>query len=173
MIKYLIGGFLILSACCLKNEKMITDIYFLSVEGNYQKIGVVEIQNTLDGLLFQVDLKGLPTGEHGFHIHENDSCAMTYNDVGKVILAGAAGSHYDPQKTNRHLGPNGAGHKGDLPFLKADEAGRVKTSFYNYQLSFDEIKNKSLVIHKSGDNYSDMPKPLGGGGDRIACGVIR
>jgi Cu-Zn family superoxide dismutase len=28
------------------------------------------------------------------------------------------------------------------------------------------------MIHEGGDNYSDQPKPLGGGGARIACGVI-
>ena len=28
------------------------------------------------------------------------------------------------------------------------------------------------MIHVGGDNYSDMPLPLGGGGARIACGVI-
>ena len=28
------------------------------------------------------------------------------------------------------------------------------------------------MIHEGGDNYSDTPKPLGGGGARMACGVI-
>jgi Cu-Zn family superoxide dismutase len=28
------------------------------------------------------------------------------------------------------------------------------------------------MIHAGSDNYSDSPKPLGGGGARIACGVI-
>ena len=28
------------------------------------------------------------------------------------------------------------------------------------------------MIHAGGDNYSDQPKPNGGGGARIACGVI-
>ena len=28
------------------------------------------------------------------------------------------------------------------------------------------------MVHASGDNYSDDPAPLGGGGARIACGVI-
>jgi len=27
------------------------------------------------------------------------------------------------------------------------------------------------MIHAGGDNYSDQPEPLGGGGGRIACGV--
>jgi len=35
-----------------------------------------------------------------------------------------------------------------------------------------EIKGHALMIHAGGDNHADMPKPLGGGGDRMACGVI-
>jgi Cu-Zn family superoxide dismutase len=34
------------------------------------------------------------------------------------------------------------------------------------------IRGKALMIHAGGDNYSDRPAPLGGGGARIACGVI-
>ena len=28
------------------------------------------------------------------------------------------------------------------------------------------------VIHEGADNFSDQPKPLGGGGARIACGEV-
>jgi Cu-Zn family superoxide dismutase len=35
-----------------------------------------------------------------------------------------------------------------------------------------EVKGKALMIHAGGDNYADKPAPLGGGGARIACGVI-
>ena len=35
------------------------------------------------------------------------------------------------------------------------------------------LRGKTLMIHAGGDNYSDQPKPLGGGGARIACGVIQ
>jgi superoxide dismutase, Cu-Zn family len=28
------------------------------------------------------------------------------------------------------------------------------------------------MIHAGGDNYADAPKPLGGGGARVACGVV-
>ncbi|EYI84763.1 superoxide dismutase, partial [Salmonella enterica subsp. enterica serovar Heidelberg str. N18413] len=39
--------------------------------------------------------------------------------------------------------------------------------------SLDEVKDKALMIHVGGDNMSDQPKPLGGGGTRYACGVIK
>jgi Cu-Zn family superoxide dismutase len=29
------------------------------------------------------------------------------------------------------------------------------------------------MIHAGGDNHSDTPAPLGGGGGRMACGVIK
>jgi Cu-Zn family superoxide dismutase len=29
------------------------------------------------------------------------------------------------------------------------------------------------MIHAGADNYSDKPEALGGGGDRIACGVTK
>jgi hypothetical protein len=29
------------------------------------------------------------------------------------------------------------------------------------------------MIHAGGDTYSDAPEPLGGGGPRIACGVVK
>jgi Cu-Zn family superoxide dismutase len=36
-----------------------------------------------------------------------------------------------------------------------------------------DVKGRSIVIHAGGDNYSDQPAPLGGGGARIACGVAK
>ena len=35
-----------------------------------------------------------------------------------------------------------------------------------------DLKGHALMVHEGGDNYSDEPKPLGGGGARVACGVI-
>ena len=40
------------------------------------------------------------------------------------------------------------------------------------QLRVKDVRGRSLMIHAGGDNYSDQPEPLGGGGTRIACGVI-
>ena len=36
-----------------------------------------------------------------------------------------------------------------------------------------DFANRSLMIHEGGDNYSDTPAALGGGGARIACGIIK
>ena len=172
MKRILLTAFLLTSACCLSQPSVVSEIYLLSPQGTTEEIGSIKITQTLEGLLFEVDLNNLPTGQHGFHIHENGRCLPSQNPKGELVLAGQAGGHYDPENTNHHLGPKGAGHKGDLPFLLADKEGKVKTSFYHPRLTLKEIKNRSLVIHKNGDNYQDKPVPLGGGGDRIACGVI-
>ena len=37
----------------------------------------------------------------------------------------------------------------------------------------DEVRGHSIMIHAGGDNHSDHPAPLGGGGPRMACGVIK
>jgi Cu-Zn family superoxide dismutase len=41
------------------------------------------------------------------------------------------------------------------------------------KLKVADLKGKSLMIHAGGDNYSDTPEVLGGGGARIACGAIK
>ena len=35
-----------------------------------------------------------------------------------------------------------------------------------------DIQGRSLMVHVGGDNHADHPAPLGGGGARVACGVI-
>jgi Cu-Zn family superoxide dismutase len=71
------------------------------------------------------------------------------------------------------MGPEGHGHMGDLPLLKANADGKVSETVVAPRLkSLDEVKGRALMVHVGGDNYSDKPKPLGGGGARFACGVI-
>ena len=105
----------------------------------------------------------------------NSTIVMALADAqGNMKPALKAGGHYDPDKTGHHLGPNQHdGHRGDLPVLTVLPDGTVKTSFTIKNLKVKEIKNRSVMIHDGGDNYSDKPAPLGGGGARIACGVIK
>jgi Cu-Zn family superoxide dismutase len=41
------------------------------------------------------------------------------------------------------------------------------------RLKLADVKGRAIMIHAGGDNYSDQPAPLGGGGARIACGVVK
>ena len=85
-----------------------------------------------------------------------------------------AGGHFDPDATKKHLGPDAmGGHKGDLPVLKVAANGTAKASLLAPHLKLADVSGHALMIHAGGDNYSDLPKPLGGGGARIACGVVQ
>jgi Cu-Zn family superoxide dismutase len=86
----------------------------------------------------------------------------------------AAGGHLDPQKTLEHNGPYvHHSHLGDLPLLIVGQDGNATTPTLAPRFTLALIKNHSLMIHAGGDNYSDKPEKLGGGGARIACGVIK
>jgi Cu-Zn family superoxide dismutase len=137
-----------------------------------QPIGEVIISETPHGLLFTPNLTSLPAGIHGFHIHANASCDAAMKDGAKVA-AEAAGGHFDPQKTGKHLGPYAEGHLGDLPSIYVTADGMADYPVLAPRLmKLSQVKNHALMIHAGADNHSDTPMPLGGGGERVACGVI-
>ena len=142
-------------------------------QGDGAALGSVRIVETPYGLAFHPDLKGLTPGLHGFHVHEKPSCAPGESNGASVPALGAGG-HLDPQGSKKHGEPWGDGHLGDLPPLVVADNGGASTAVTAPRLTkLSEVKGKALMIHAGGDNYADQPKPLGGGGDRIACGVIQ
>lgn len=133
-------------------------------DGNEQNaaIGRVTFTDTRYGLLIQPELGNLPSGLHGFHLHQHADCG----DMGNH-----AGGHFDPDNTNSHQGPYGEGHLGDLPALYVDSNGTASLPILAPRLHVSDLQGLAVMIHANGDNYSDNP-PLGGGGARLACGVI-
>jgi Cu-Zn family superoxide dismutase len=148
------------------------EMHMVDAEGIGDSIGTVAISSSPYGVLFTPDLNELPPGLHGFHVHQNPNCTPA-KDEGEIKAAMAAGDHYDPQRTGRHEGPYGKGHLGDLPGLYVDGEGRAMHPVLAPRLKLDELDGHALMIHVHGDNYSDHPVELGGGGPRMACGVIR
>lgn len=138
-------------------------IYATTATGKGDLLGTVTFIDSADGLLIQLNLANLMPGPHGFHIHEIPSC----DENGQ-----AAGPHYDPQQTKQHLGPTGAGHRGDLPLIMANKEGMATNALLAPHLTVDDLKGHAVMIHEFGDNYSDKPKENGGGGPRIGCGVV-
>jgi len=173
-----LGGIILLSSCStVDNNKASTAkqsdelVVHLKDTANDKEVGTVTIvpyihDGKKDGMLFTPDLYNLPaSSSHGFHVHINPSC----DDNGM-----AAGGHWDPDNTNSHLGPyNDKGHKGDLPVLIVDADGSATKPVLAPKItSLDQLKGHSLMIHEGSDNYSDDPEALGGGGNRMWCGVI-
>lgn len=147
-------------------------VNLVSADGAPQPVGHVTISESAYGLIFTPDLNSLPAGVHGFHVHENGSCDAGVKD-GVKVAALAAGGHFDPEKTGKHLGPYADGHLGDLPALYVNMDGTSSNPVLAPRLkTIAQIKGHALMIHAGGDNHSDLPKPLGGGGERLVCGVV-
>ncbi|PQJ58476.1 superoxide dismutase family protein [Photobacterium angustum] len=136
-------------------------------------VGTIELSQNKYGVVFTPELADLTPGMHGFHIHQNGNCGSIEKN-GKVVLGGAAGGHYDPEHTNKHgFAWSDDNHKGDLPALFVSANGLATNPVLAPRLTLEELKGRSIMIHAGGDNHSDMPKALGGGGSRVACGVIQ
>lgn len=150
---------------------MVVKMDLIDASGAVKPAGTISISNSEYGVVFTPDLNGLSPGLHGFHVHQNPSCAPAEKD-GKMVAGLSAGGHYDPDGVNHHGTPWGDGHLGDLPALFVGKDGRASSPVLAPRLSLDDLEGRSLMIHAGGDNYSDEPKKLGGGGARMACGVI-
>src|SRR4051794_29053469 len=140
--------------------------------GPGEAVGTVTIADIPQGAAITTDLTGMPPGPHGFHVHENGSCQPATSN-GQTVPAGAAGGHFDPQHTGKHAGPQGQGHLGDLPVLTVSHNGAATETLTAPRIKdVGALRGKALMIHAGSDTYSDQP-PLGGGGARIACGVLQ
>lgn len=149
---------------------MTIPISLIDENGVGEEIGTVKAEDTEYGLLLTPSLSNLPPGTHGLHLHQNPDCGPGEKD-GKIAPGIAAGGHYDPEDTETHQGPYSDGHLGDLPVLIVDETGTASLPVLAPRLTTADLEERSLMVHEGGDNYSDEPE-LGGGGSRIACGVI-
>ena len=152
--------------------EIVLQIHEVTGQGVGKTIGTVTAADNQYGLLLTPRLTGLVPGIHGFHVHQNADCGHVMKD-GKGQPGMAAGGHYDPGKTDRHEGPYGQGHLGDLPPLFVTADGKAETPVLAPRLRTADLKGRSLMIHAGGDNYADVPEKLGGGGARVACGVIK
>ncbi|ROL78856.1 superoxide dismutase family protein [Pseudomonas vranovensis] len=149
------------------------EMALVGADGTAKPVGTITLEQNKYGTLLTPDLRDLPPGVHGFHLHEKPSCAPATAD-GKTTPAGAAGGHWDPQQSKKHLGPyDDAGHKGDLPALYVSTDGTARDPVLAPRLKAEEFKGHALMVHGGGDNHSDHPQALGGGGARIACGVVQ
>lgn len=174
MVAILVAGFAVIIGVYLCHDDapgLRADMHKLTDNGFEDKLGIVEFIQTEEGLKGIVQVSGLVPGKHGFHIHTGYSCGPDGPD-GKIGRGLAALGHYDPDKTGQHLGPLENGHAGDLPVLTADDNGTVYFKFIVSGLNTHEIVGRAIIIHDAGDNYSDSPEALGGGGGRYACGIL-
>jgi Cu-Zn family superoxide dismutase len=128
--------------------------------------GTAHFQELSDGSVdVTLDLRNVPPGVHGFHIHQNGDCGDNGN---------AAGGHFNP--TNMpHAAPEAQSHHaGDFGNVTADASGVVSTSFNTRSITVHEgtasAVGHAVILHGNPDDLTTQPS--GNAGPRIACGVV-
>ena len=138
------------------------------VDRDGEPIGTAELTQLPSGVLVEVDVRGLPAGEHAFHLHATGTCTPPDFE--------SAGGHYADGKAHGFAHADGP-HPGDFPnqFVGAD--GRLRAHLFNARLTLDgdrapvfDADGSAFVIHAGADDY--VSQPAGAAGPRIACAVV-
>ncbi len=131
--------------------------------------GSAEMTQTPGGVLIKLSVKGLPAGEHAFHVHGVGKCEPPFT---------SAGGHFNPAGKKHGIMAAEGHHAGDMPNLHIPATGELSIEVVNTAITLDKGKPNSvfqpngtaLVVHAGKDDYKT--DPTGDAGGRIACGVI-
>ncbi|MGI8525436.1 MAG: superoxide dismutase family protein [Pseudolabrys sp.] len=134
-----------------------------------KEAGSVNLTQTTAGVLFTLTVKGMPPGEHAFHVHETGKCEPPF---------ATAGGHFNPGAKKHGLEAVEGAHAGDMPNLHVPQSGELTVEVLNAAVTLEKGKPNSLfkdggtalVIHAGTDDYKS--DPAGNAGGRIACGVV-
>ena len=135
------------------------------------QVGVSHLSQQGDGVQVHIRVSGLePGSEHGIHFHETGTCTPPTFE--------SAGGHFNPTGAQHGLDNPQGPHAGDMPNIRANDAGVADTTFVKAatQLRGDSTSLQhsgglALVVHAERDDQ--QTDPSGNSGDRIACGVLR
>lgn len=126
--------------------------------------GTVTLLPAGAGMRLAVQVKGLPAGEHGIHMHAVGKCEGPKFE--------SAGGHWNPMNKQHGLDNPAGPHAGDLPNLTvaADGTGILSTTLTGTVADLLDTDGAALVIHAKRDD--EKTDPSGDSGDRIACAMI-
>ena len=134
-----------------------------------KEVGAAELSQTPHGVLVRLTVKGVPAGEHAFHIHQTGKCEPPFT---------TAGGHFNPGGKKHGVMVSDGPHAGDMPNLHIPADGSLVVEVLNAAVTLEKDKPNSLfkpegtalVIHAGKDDYKT--DPTGDAGGRIACGVV-
>ena len=132
-------------------------------------IGSIDLSQVSDGVLVKLSVKGLPPGEHAFHVHAVGKCEPPFT---------TAGGHFNPDNKKHGMMSAEGHHAGDMPNLIVPASGEVAVAVVNTAVTLEKGKPNSLykpdgtafVIHAAADDYKT--DPTGNAGGRIGCAVV-
>jgi Cu-Zn family superoxide dismutase len=159
----------VLAAPAIAQEPPKATVNFINAQGN--ETGTATLTETPNGVLIHLDLRGLPTGAHGFHIHEKGVCDPAVNFA-------SAGGHFNPTGKKHGYMVLGGVHAGDMPNQYVGLDGRLRADIINPNVTLTDRggtlfgkDGTSIVLHDQPDDYTSQPS--GNSGARIVCGVIK
>lgn len=159
------------------------------VDAENEEVGEAVFTQLEQGVLIRLELRNLPAGWHGVHIHETGICEPPFS---------SAGGHLNPDGESHGFADRGL-HAGDLPNIHVGEDGTAKVEMFNNRIALIDRQSReglmeqaidtveqitgraphnilggagaALVVHSGADDYTT--DPAGDSGDRIACGVVQ
>ncbi len=140
---------------------------------NGKNLGKATLTEAPKGVLMKIETKGLKPGWHGLHFHEKGDCSSAdFKSAGGHVHGGATMVH-------GLLNPD-ANEAGDLPNLFVAADGRGTAEVFSPWTSLNgaggrqalrDADGSAVVVHAKADDHRSQP--IGGAGDRMACGVIK
>jgi superoxide dismutase, Cu-Zn family len=167
-IQLIFGVLMLMAATALPAHAPTASAALKNADG--KDVGTARLTQTPAGVLINLSVKGLPAGEHAFHIHAVGKCEPPFT---------TAGGHFNPTGKKHGMMAAEGQHAGDMPNLHIPASGELAVEVLNAAVTLEKGKPNSLfdadgsamVIHAGKDDYKT--DPTGEAGGRIACGVIQ
>jgi Cu-Zn family superoxide dismutase len=159
---------LLLAAAGLPTQAQTAKATLQTADG--KDAGSVALAQTPNGVLISMSVKGLPPGEHAFHVHAVGKCEAPFT---------SAGGHFNPGGKKHGLLAQDGSHAGDMPNLHIPASGDLTIEVLNPMITLEKGKPNSVfdadgsavIIHAGKDDYKT--DPTGEAGGRIVCGVVQ
>lgn len=135
-------------------------------DGTGKQLGTATFVQDEAGVRIAIGVKGLPPGNHGFHLHASGRCD------GPDFAS--AGPHFNPGKKAHGLHGTPESHAGDLPELVADADGVAVVGFIARGVTL--TAGPTSLLGDAGTALVIATGPDDGraeqGGARLVCGVV-